>query len=134
MLAQADAELGAYATIQAMLDAWNQRDPDALALLFQSDGDLVAADGQRLEGRQAVRTYYEKSLSGPYGSLELRDVTLHAVRTIEEGIFLVDATWNVYAPDSSEPAASPSATLLLSYKEGEWHIVASRIMIPTRID
>ncbi len=134
MLSQADAHTGAHEVIHAMLEAWNQHQPDALAQLFQQDGDLVAADGQQLTGRDPIRTYYEESLNGPYGVLKLRDIALTAVRAVGEDTFLVDATWKVYSPDSADPVALPHATLVLRHRDKGWCILASRVMLPTRVD
>ncbi|MEO5896598.1 MAG: SgcJ/EcaC family oxidoreductase [Vicinamibacterales bacterium] len=46
------------------VQAWNQRDPDALASLFDGDGEFVDATGAYWQGRESIRDGYAARLPG----------------------------------------------------------------------
>lgn len=118
---------------RSILEGWNTQDLDRLMSAFASDADVVAADGRYLVGREQIRSYYEENLRGPYAVLRLREPRITSSRHIEGDIYLVDADWKVFSPDSPSPVASPHGTSLLRCRAGSCVIVASRVMFPARV-
>jgi len=52
----------ARAAADAYISRVNERDLDGLADLFAPDALLLAAGGQRLEGKDAIRAFYESTV------------------------------------------------------------------------
>lgn len=129
----ADVRNSAGHITRTILEGWNTQDLDRLMSPFASDADLVAADGRYWVGREQIRSYYEKNLRGPYAVLRLREPRITSLRHIEGDIYLVDADWKVFSPDSSSPVASPHGTSLLRCRGGSCVVVASRVMFPARV-
>src|SRR5260370_34340855 len=60
-----------------LLDGWNKRSADAMAVLFAEDGDLVGFDGSQLSGRAEIASTLQQifadHITPPYVN-KVRDV------------------------------------------------------------
>lgn len=65
----------------AFADAWNRRDPDALAALFEEDAEFVNVTGLWWHSRDAIRKAHAYGLERIFP-----DSTLSVVRTREKGL------------------------------------------------
>lgn len=75
--------------IERYFDAFNRHDIDEVMACFHDQPVIVGMDGTRLEGREAVRRYYEDQFFHfPDGRCDLRSVAGHDGRGMAESLFL----------------------------------------------
>ncbi|MEM1054145.1 MAG: SgcJ/EcaC family oxidoreductase [Bacteroidota bacterium] len=75
---------------QAFADAWNARDPDALAALFDSDATFVSIVGLWWHDREAIRAAHAYGLRELFSESRLR-VGRRVVKDLAPGVALVQA-------------------------------------------
>lgn len=117
------------------LAAWNEgRDAKACADLYESDGDLLAADGAFLASPQEIERYYSDRLGGAYENFRVRDVEVLSLRSIQPNVAILDAKWEGYRVDATgtpvEVLAKPMGTFVVVKNGNQWRLSAVRIMIP----
>ena len=117
------------------LAAWNEgRDAKACAALYESDGDLLAADGVFLGSPREIERYYADRLGGSYENFRVRDIEILSLRSIQPSVAILDAKWEGYRVDEAgtplEVVAKPMGTFVAVKKGDERRLPAVRIMIP----
>ena len=121
------------------LAAWNEeRDAKKCADLYETDGDLLAADGVFLASPQEIERYYSERLGGAYKNFRVRDLEVLSLRSIQPNVAILDAQWEGYRVDESgtlvEVLANPIGTFVVVRGGDQWRLSAVRIMIPWKPD
>lgn len=116
---------------------WGQGKAAACADLYDAAGDLLAVDGAFLRSPDEIRRYYEKVMSGKYSGFKVRNIQTLGIRSLGDGLALLDATWEVHAPSeggsSSEVVARPIGSLVVVKVGDRWKISAARLMVPFKV-
>lgn len=116
---------------------WNQGKAAACADLYDVAGDLLAVDGTFLRSPDEIKRYYEKVMSGKYSEFKIRNIQTLGIRSLGDGLALLDATWEVQAPSedgsSGEVVARPIGSLVVIKISGRWRISAARLMVPLQL-
>ena len=117
------------------LSAWNDgRDAKACADLYESDGDLLAADGVFLASPREIELYYSDRLGGAYKDFRVSNIEVVSLRSIQPNVAILDAKWEGHRVDetgtSVEMLAKPMGTFVLVKNGDQWGFSAVRIMIP----
>ena len=104
-----------------LADGFNHGDMKAVASLMTADADLLATDGTRIRGRDAVEKAFTAMMAaGPKRAVKFDVVE---VRRIAKDVVLVDAIVRTTPPRS--PDHIPSVTLTLVQENGQWLIASA---------
>jgi uncharacterized protein (TIGR02246 family) len=113
-------------------DAWGRRDARGCAALFAADGDLIAADGEVCAGPDAIGTYYNRQLSGPYKDLTVSDIEVGAIRPLGTDTAVMNGSWFVHGLPGpggrSRPGVRIQWTLVVRRDTSGWRYVVARFM------
>jgi uncharacterized protein (TIGR02246 family) len=105
-----------------LLEAWNQREPDAFAALFTENGSTVGFDGSQMNGRAeiaaALRAIFTDHPTATYVA------KVREVRPIDSRCTLVRAVVAMVPPGKSElnPAANAIQSLVVILDHGQLKI------------
>ena len=110
-------------------DAFNRHDAEALSALYRNDADLVVRESPTVRGAKAIedwwRTYFRQPR--PYYAL----MVIEKIRMITDDVALLNVI-GTGAPfehtDQVEPVRTARATWVLARADGEWRIVALRVL------
>ena len=124
--------------IRSVLDdymrLWMAGQAQACAELYDVAGDLLAVDGAFLRGRDDIKKYYDKVMSGKYSGHQVRNLTTIGIRQLGQDVALMDATWDVHTPSgeggASVVVANVACSLVLVHRNDAWKIAAARLMVP----
>lgn len=107
--------------------AYNEKDAEALSLLFTKDGEMTTLKGEGLtSGREAIKARYERHFAG--GGIPNLSIEVDSVRLVAPGLAIEDGTAH-FTPDGdlNEPPRSVTYTAVLHQDgEGNWKIASSR--------
>lgn len=96
----------------AFVEAWNRRDPDGIAALFDEDAEFVNVTGLWWHDRQAIRRAHAYGLSRifPHSTLALGTVR---VRRMADGVAVVHARMRLsgQSPAAGVPAPGTRHTI-----------------------
>lgn len=107
---------------KAYENAINKRDAAAVGALYTQNADLVIIDGQRLQGRDAIRDASDKDLkTWPKGRQIKLQVTGSRMLTPDIGVVETTATF------SEGPVRSNRGTAVLVRENGKWLISSLRV-------
>ena len=116
---------------------FNQGKAAACADFYDEAGDLLAVDGVFLHSPGEIKRYYEQVMSGKYSELAIRNIQTLGVRSLGDGVAILDATWEVHAPpeDGSpcQVVARPIGTFVVIKAGDGWKISAARLMVPIQL-
>lgn len=116
--------------------AWNEHDVSALAKMWALDGDLLEPDGTSVKGRSAIADHYQEQHGAVFKQTVL-SLTIADVWFISDNVALVDGGYGISGIRNLEgvelPKRSGHLTAILLKENGQWWIVASRLMIPTSL-
>jgi uncharacterized protein (TIGR02246 family) len=113
--------------------AWAKDDTKAMAAFWTEDGDLLNPFGRWAKGRAEVEKLFQDEHTGP---LKATTNTLKLIGSRELAPDVVLADWTtdlngVKGPDGAAvPAIHHNVTTVLMKKDGQWHIVSLRVMLP----
>ena len=80
--------------IDRFSSAWQRSDPVALAGLFTADATLVIPDGQFVEGRRAIESFYRGAFDAGYAGSRVEGTLRHS-RRFRRDIAIVDIEWRI---------------------------------------
>ncbi len=106
-----------------LLDGWNKRSADAMAVLFAEDGDLVGFDGSQLSGRAEIASTLQQifadHVTPPYVS------KVRGVRLLSSEVAVLRAVVGMMPAGQSDldPNLNAIQTLVAAKQDGKWHIV-----------
>ena len=92
----------------AFVEAWNRRDPDALASLFDEDADFVNVVGLWWRDREAIRRAHAYGFERIFGRSTLRLVTTR-VKRLSGDVAVVHARMALEGQTPVRGAAGPGA-------------------------
>lgn len=118
------AELAALqAANKAFVKAFNHRDADAIAAMWDEDGDYIDETGTRYAGRDAIHSEFEHYFHTSYG----RKIKLHAdsVRFLRPDIVLIDGTSEVDPAPAGKPVVGRFSAIRIK-KDGQWLLTSVR--------
>jgi len=113
--------------------AWNEHDPNAMAMLWAEDGDFVNPFGRVARGREEVEKLFAADHTGIMKGTTY-SMTLKWVNMVKPDVAV--ATWDgtvsgMRAPDGTAlPALDHLVTVVTMKKDGKWWTVAARAMAP----
>ena len=111
----------------AYVDAFNNKDPHAFAMLFTENGDFVTGRGVLSHGRQAIEQYFTKPF-GAGGNLSAahRTLTVRTAQTITPGLVTVyamsDQTGTKAADGTPNPPTSTFFVFVIAKQGTHWGI------------
>jgi uncharacterized protein (TIGR02246 family) len=107
--------------LTTLADNFGRRDTKEMAALWTADADFLAADGERIRGRETI----EKAFGEMLGAGPRRAVKFHLVevRRLSPDVAMVDAIVESTPPRS--PDRIPSVTITLVKEEGKWLIASA---------
>jgi len=113
----------ARALYDALLDAWNRRNADQFAELFEDDALVIGFDGSLMNGREAVRTELRRIFAGHPTARYVAKV--REVSTLADGVSLLLAAAGMVPPDASDinPKTNAHQTLVARQSGADWRIV-----------
>lgn len=105
------------------IQAFNQRDANAIASMFDENGDYLDETGTLYSGREAIREEFEQYFRTSYG----RKIRVHtnSIRFLQPGLVLIDGTSEVDPPLSGKPVIGRFSAIRIK-KEGKWLLAAVR--------
>ena len=112
--------------------AYNSGDSEALALLWDTEGDLFSLSGGIFRGRVEIGTFFAKALSKNYKGSRFQ-LTIDQIRFIEHNVAVVDGAWDITG--ETLPQGYPSSgiyTQVLVRTKGDWRIAVARPSVPLR--
>jgi uncharacterized protein (TIGR02246 family) len=104
-------------------DSFNRGDAKGVAACWTLKGDFVARTGERTEGRDQLQKGFQESLAAHKNS-KLRILIL-SLRTVSDGVALVDAIADV-TPPAASPLGEPGFSLVLVKHQDRWWIESAR--------
>src|SRR5712672_3991589 len=108
---------------QQLLDGWNKRSADAMAVLFAEDGDLVGFDGSQLSGQAEIASTLQQifadHVTPPYVS------KVRSVRLLSSEVAVLRAVVGMVPHGQSDldPNLNAIQTLVAAKQDGKWRIV-----------
>jgi uncharacterized protein (TIGR02246 family) len=116
--------------------AWNERDPEALASLFNEDADFQFHNGLLVRSRNRIRRFYFEKVfpTLPEGMKHIS----HSVRVrfVTEGVLIGDGKVDLVDESKSDPDKKVQqrlkVTTVLVKKEDMWRFSAVRVMVPAK--
>ena len=105
-----------------ILSAWNRRNPDAFAELFDDDGVAIGFDGSELDGPAEIaatqRQIFENHPTGAYVG-KIRDV-----RFLKPDVAILSAVAGMVLPGQSDidPNRNAVQTVVALKKDGGWRV------------
>lgn len=125
---QASNDLGSelaalQAANKAFVKAFNHRDANAIAAMWDEDGDYIDETGTRYTGRDAIHSEFEHYFHTSYG----RKIKLHAdsVRFLRPDIVLIDGTSEVDPAPAGKPVVGRFSAIRIK-KDGQWLLTSVR--------
>lgn len=124
MQTQQDLNLAAAQTVEgtlnALCDAWNVHDMDALAMLFCEDADFVNVIGMRFKGREEIATAHRELHRERFAKTQIKQL-LCSVSYLGNDVAIAHVRWEM----TGDPAAATGVrrgtmTHLLARRNGEW--------------
>ena len=109
--------------LEALFDAMNAKDHQALAALFTEDAEFVSINGVRLHGRDAIATGHARVFSQALADAEVL-VTHVDTKFLNEDIVICHAGWSRASAAAATPATG-TFTPVLRRRDGNWNIVAA---------
>ena len=105
----------------ALLDAWNRRDAEAMGALFTPDGEIIGFDGSSHVGEAIARevgAIFDSHQTAPYVG------KVRSVRLLEPKVALLRAVAGMVPPGSSEldPGLNAIQTMLAVHCPDGWRI------------
>ncbi len=135
LTAQDEADIGRV--LDDYMRLWTEGRAQACADLYDVAGDLLAVDGTFLRGPDDIKRYYDNVMSGKYSGFKIRNLRTIGIRSLGQGVALLDASWEVHAPSddgsSSTVVAHPIGSLLVVHTNDLWKISAARLMVPMKL-
>ena len=101
---------------QAVEDAFNAKDIDALVALYESDARMVSPDGTVAVGQDAIREAWQGFMAM---NVEMKIRTRFAVEM--DDVALLRNDWNIESPDIQ--LASSTAEVVRRQPDGSWRYV-----------
>jgi uncharacterized protein (TIGR02246 family) len=110
--------------------AWNKHDAAAMAAIFADEGDMISDDGQRHEGREAVKAVLA-AWHGAEGPMRASTVKVldEPVRFVTDEVAVSDATVSVSGVKGEGEATMTvplHVTNVWKKTDGKWMLFASR--------
>ena len=112
---------------------WMEGKAQACADLYDVAGDALAVDGTFLRGRDEIKQYYDIVMSGKYSGFKVQDVRTIGIRSLGDGVALLDATWEVHAPSDDPSSLTVVASFVVVHTNDVWKISAARLMVPMKL-
>jgi uncharacterized protein (TIGR02246 family) len=109
--------------LAALEDSFNRGDAKGVAACWTLNGDFVARTGERTEGRDQLQRGFQESFAAHKNS-KLRMLIL-SLRTVADGVVLVDAIADV-TPPAASPLGEPGFSLVLVKRQDRWWIESAR--------
>jgi uncharacterized protein (TIGR02246 family) len=102
----------ARALYDALLDAWNRRNADQFAELFENDAVVIGFDGSVMSGRDDIRAQLATIFAGHPTAHYVSKV--REVRTLADGVSLLRAVVGMITPGSNDlnPSVNAHQTLI----------------------
>jgi len=128
--ADEDEAMAVRKQCNAFVTAWNKHDTAGMAAVFSEDGDMISDDGQRHEGRDAVRAALAAwhGDEGPMRASTLK-VLDEPVRFVTQEVAVSDATVTVSGVKGEGDATvnvGLHVTNVWKKIDGRWMLFASR--------
>lgn len=123
-VSDADSDLAALrAAGKSFIQAFNQRDANAIADMFDENGDYLDETGTLYSGREAIREEFERYFRTSYG----RTIQVHvnSIRFLQPGLALIDGTSEVDPSPPGKPVIGRFSAIRVK-KEGKWLLAAVR--------
>lgn len=105
-----------------LLDGWNKRSANAMAVLFAEDGDLVGFDGSQLSGwaqiASTLQQIFADHVTPPYVS------KVRGMRLLSSEVAVLRAVVGMVPPGQSDldPNLNAVQTLVAEKHDGKWSI------------
>jgi uncharacterized protein (TIGR02246 family) len=120
----------------ALVAAWNQHDPKAMAAAFTEDGDIINPMGQHAAGRADIEKLFAAEQTGGGMMREsMLEVKTEPLRFLTADVAISDAEVeisNVIGPDGKKMGPVPAhVTNVWKKIGGEWWVAASRPYLKT---
>ena len=116
-------EQAVRATSQALIEAYNRGDADALASLFYPAAELVDDAGNVFKGREEITAIYARFIEQfPGAKMEL---SVDSLRFAASGIAIEDGTRTVTTADEGNSATN-HYTMVHVKRDGKWSIASAR--------
>lgn len=109
--------------VQALCDAMNAKDHQALAALFTEDAEFVSINGARLHGRNAIATGHARVFSQALAATEV-SVTHVNTKFLNGDVVVCHAKWSRVSAADTIPATG-TFTLVLHCSDSNWKIIAA---------
>jgi uncharacterized protein (TIGR02246 family) len=116
--------------------AWNRRDPEALAVLFDEEADFQFYYGLMARGREKIKRYYQEKVF-PYLPEGLEHVTRSfKIRQITDTVLIGDGRVDLVDSQEKDPEKSlhqrlKVTTINVKGDDG-WKFSAVRVMKPVK--
>lgn len=115
-------------------EAWNNRDAQAFAALFDEDADFRFHTGEWIQGKDAIESFWGEEVLNQVSEEMRHKVSPHRIRFITDEIALGDGTVRVLERLEEEERVHLEAhgTMLATKKENRWYITAVRLTLLTK--
>ena len=116
------AEAEIRALYRQLLNAWNQRNADAMASLFTEDGDSIGFDGSQMSGRAEIastlRQIFTNHITPPYVG------KVRSVRLLSAEAAMLRAVVGMVPPGQMDLAPQLNAiqTIVAVKRNSQWRI------------
>jgi uncharacterized protein (TIGR02246 family) len=111
-------EAAIRASIEAFGQAFQKGDAHAIAAMFAQDGEAVDADGNAIQGREALEAHYAQRFADSPGLKLESDVEV--VRILAPGVARVTGKSKLVPTDGSPGATTSRHTAILVKHDGHW--------------
>ena len=110
--------------------AYNSGDSEAIASLWDNEGDLFSLSGGIFRGKSEIESFFYKTLSKNYKGSQFHQ-TIDQIRKLGENIAIVDGKWSITGEmlPQGYPASGIFTQVLVQF-DGVWRITASRPSVP----
>jgi len=108
---------------ETLLNAWNQRDGDAMAATFADEGEMIGFDGSQVEGRSEIASEMNRIFADHETASFVWKV--RSARSVGTGLALLRAVAGMVPPGQSDVNADLNThhTVLATKSDDVWRIV-----------
>jgi uncharacterized protein (TIGR02246 family) len=109
--------------------AWNERDAQSFAALFDEDGDFRLHTGLWIQGKDAIERFWAEEVFPTLSERMQHVVTPKRVRFVASDVAIGDGTLRLvdHLEEQERVHLEVEGTMLLVKREGRWRISAIRL-------
>ena len=119
---QTQAESQVHELYRELLDAWNKRDAQVFAALYEEDGNQIGFDGSQMNGHAEIEAHLRQIFADHMTATYIGKV--REIRVLNEETVILRAVVGMIPPKQTDinPATNAIQSLVAVKRGGQWKV------------